>query len=182
MKRFGRWIPVILMTVVLCLICGTSLADRDVSGREYPARVMIGGVSYEVQDDAASDLLYVEREDHIEILQYIGFSSTVTIPDSIHGKPVTVVGLSACAIDGIGQYFQGVKKVILPNTIVKLSRNAFHGLECLQTVEGLENVQELEAYAFENSWLPEAHFSTKLKSIDQHSFSGNHLEKVTIPI
>ena len=178
---------VFLLAIMVCLISGSAQMEpfsigQGTSGRQsYPASYHIDGVAYAVQDDPVSDLLYVERDDHIEILQYAGFSSTVRIPNRINNKPVTVVGLEACAIDGIGSFFKGIKKVILPDSIVTLSRNAFYGLDCLQTVEGLENVQELAPYAFSGSYVTEAHFSRKLKRVGQHSFSDNQLRKVTIP-
>lgn len=59
-----------------------------------------------------------EYSDHIEITKYDGIYTSVTVPDKMNGKPVTVIKNGA---------FSNGKMIIisLPSSIVKIEKNAF---------------------------------------------------------
>ncbi len=151
-------------------------AAREPMAAAYRAAEQINGAL-----DPDSGLLYVEKEDHIEVKQYAGFSSTVVVPREIAGKPVTSVTLEGCGTGAWGNFFQGIVKVVLPDTIVRLDDEAFYALSFLREVEGLEYVRELGRFPFEQCGLEEAHFSRRLRKVDQHGFSDSILKHVTIP-
>ena len=119
--------------------------------------------------DEDSQLMYIEMEDHIEVLQYYGTSPEVTIPETIAGKPVTHISLERLAAEHAGSYFNGIRKVVLPKTVIKLTWYAFSGLERLEEIEGLEYVQELGNTVFGGCYLREVFFSS-VKRIDGNAF------------
>lgn len=124
---------------------------------------------------------YIEHEDSIEILRYTGSQTVVNVPAYINDKPVTSVKLGRGQSEPMG--FTDVVKVTLPETIIRLDDYAFGGYLRLQSVEGLEYVQELGYDAFSGcAELQEAHFSTALREIDSFSFGNAYtLRRVTLP-
>ena len=171
------WIPVILAFFLWAGILTAfpeNLPDgpapqpalKASSPEEIPAEELLKASSV----DEAGALMYLELEDHIEVLQYIGNSLEVTVPETIAGKPVTHISLERFASDNtVGQfqnaggYFTGIRKVILPKTTVKLTRDAFYGLQALEEIRGLEYVQELGTDAFSGCILQEV----------GHAYGGN---------
>ena len=133
------------------------------------------------REDSYDDFAYVEQDDSIRIIGYVGRRTTVVIPERIHGKPVTCVRLGdgMSAETGIFKY---VKKVVLPSTIVRLDDYAFGRFFYLTSIEGLEYVQEIGYDVFlgcDN--LQEAHFSNRLKSLDEAAFLNAKVRDVSLP-
>lgn len=123
-------------------------------------------------------------EDHIEIHRYIGSQLTIVVPDTIEGKPVTVVRLGKSDYEEAPQFYEYVKKIVLPASVVKLDNDCFAWFTLLNEIVGLENVQELGENIFNRtSSLKTIHFSEKLKNINQLAFSGSFLglESLWIP-
>ncbi len=78
------------------------------------------------------------------ITKYSGTAETVTIPSTINGIKVCVIGDSA---------FKGntkVKKVILPDTIIDLQISAFHGCTNLETINTPDSLKVIRSNCFEN--------------------------------
>lgn len=78
------------------------------------------------------------------ITKYLGTAETVTIPSTINGIKVCVIGDSA---------FKGntkVKKVILPDTIIDLQVSAFHGCTNLETINTPDSLKVIRSNCFEN--------------------------------
>ena len=87
---------------------------------------------------------YSEKSDHIELTRYEGFSSEVTVPSTINGKPVTV-----------------------------LSKQVFDGNETITKVVIPEGVTSISDYVFRNcSNLTDITFPDSLTSINKNAFSG----------
>ena len=80
----------------------------------------------------------------IVINKYKGSDTTVTVPSKINNKPVT--WLNTGAFEGN----TGIKKVILPSSLLGIRDSAFKGCSKLEEVIGLENTQvtELKSYVF----------------------------------
>ena len=86
------------------------------------------------------------------ITKYSGTAETVTIPSTINGIKVCVIGDSA---------FKGntrVKKVILPDTVIDLQSYAFANCTNLESINTPDSLRVIRSSAFENC--------TSLKSFD----------------
>ncbi len=78
------------------------------------------------------------------IKKYTGTAETVTIPSTINGIKVGVIGDNA---------FKGntkIKKVILPDTIIDLQSSAFCGCTNLETINTPDSLKVIRSYCFEN--------------------------------
>ena len=136
----------------------------------------------EEEPNPASEFAYYVSEDHVEILGYIGKSINVVVPDHIEGKPVTVVRLGKSYYGAQKDFFTFVRRIVLPDTIMKLDDFAFGCYNSLLEVVGLENVEEIGEQVFWGSSLTHAEFSNKLKRINTDAFNGaESLLSVTIP-
>ena len=130
-----------------------------------------------------SEFAYYVAKDHVEILAYIGQNTNVVVPETIQGKPVTVVqlGSSYYDSDGPNYYFQNVRRIVLPSTVKKLGSFAFGNYSFLEEVVGLEYVQELGREIFWFVPIREAVFSSSLKKINSLTFNGSDLTHITMP-
>lgn len=132
------------------------------------------------RDTIVSDAGTPEEDFEIEILQdgtveikrYIGEETEVIIPETIDGKEVTVIGGFKNRDD--------LTSVIMPDTVKKITTNAFLNCINLSYVKLSINIEEIEEYAFDGQFteivLPET-----LKKIGDYAFSGVSLETITLP-
>ncbi|MBQ3164851.1 MAG: leucine-rich repeat domain-containing protein [Lachnospiraceae bacterium] len=132
------------------------------------------------RDTIVSDAGTTEEDFEIEILQdgtveikrYIGEETEVIIPETIDGKEVTVIGGFKNRDD--------LTSVIMPDTVKKITTNAFLNCINLSYVKLSINIEEIEEYAFDGQFteivLPET-----LKKIGDYAFSGVSLETITLP-
>lgn len=132
------------------------------------------------RDTIVSDAGTPEEDFEIEILQdgtveikrYIGEETEVIIPETIDGKEVTVIGGFKNRDD--------LTSVIMPDTVKKITTNAFLNCINLSYVKLSINIEEIEEYAFDGQFteivLPET-----LKEIGDYAFSGVSLETITLP-
>lgn len=107
-------------------------------------------------DDAATWLRYDVEEDHVVITGCDTSVTEVTIPDSINGLPVTVIGDYA---------FNGsdITSIKIPDSVTKIGNYAFSMSSGLKTVTLPENLETVGIRAFEMcSALSEVNFPEKL--------------------
>lgn len=143
--------------------------------------LMLAGACAE-EANPLSDFIYVAREDHAEILGYVGTDISVVVPDYIGGQPVTIVRLGNSYYDSQANAFEFVRSVTLPQTIVRLDAFGLGGYGLLEEVKGLEYVQELGDSVFAGCGLTEAHFSTALRDVSWSAFNASQqLKKLTLP-
>ncbi len=130
----------------------------------------------------SSEFAYVVVDDHVEIIGYEGTRTTVEVPSSIGGKPVTSVRLGNTQYESTNRFLD-VRKVILPSTVTELGESAFGYYTNLESVEGLEYIERITGNSiFTFCGLPEAHFSTRLKEVASDAFNDSgSLRKVTLP-
>ena len=74
-----------------------------------------------------------------------------------------------------------IHSVALPNSVTKLSADGFALMPLLESITGLEGVQEVEYSCFQGSGLRELAFSSQLRTIGSHAFLSTDLEFLTIP-
>lgn len=89
-----------------------------------------------LNENIYGDFIYNEYEDSVTIAGYIGTDENVTVPGTINGKPVTVIGDSAFCNN------QSIRKVTLPDSIKVIDSDAFDSstLEEINLPEGLEDI------------------------------------------
>lgn len=134
------------------------------------------------ESNPLSEFIYSVKDEHAEILGYVGTNVRVVVPSHINGKPVTVVKLGNSYYDSNAHNFEYVRFITLPETIVRLGSFAFGGYGMLQEVKGLEYVQELDECVFAGCGLSEAHFSTALRKLAPDAFNASQLlKKLSIP-
>ena len=99
-----------------------------------------------VNEDDGVPFVYVKLDDGtIEIRSYTGRRSYIKIPDTIEGKPVTVIGEKA---------FYGqtrLREVTLPNQLKVIGRAAFEGCSNLRGIEIPDTVIKIDEKAFCNN-------------------------------
>ena len=77
---------------------------------------------------------YHVYEGYNSICGYFGKETTVTVPSSIAGRPVSRI--EEGAFDGCNT----IKKLVLPDTIMEIEDNAFSGAQNLETIEDASGV------------------------------------------
>lgn len=117
---------------------------------------------------------YYLASDHAEILKYVGTETAVTVPDTLDGQPVTVIGNAA---------FTGgdVVSVHLPDSVTEICDNAFDGCNFMTEWNAPASLERIGVSAFnECSALTELSFPATLKELSPYAFSMClALEKVT---
>jgi hypothetical protein len=105
---------------------------------------------------------------NLKISKYLGSKSTIAIPESFAGKPITTIAASA---------FEGnrdLKEIKLSSNITKLEEKAFKDCINLKSVDFSVNLTKIEDRAFENcESLKEVELvfdSEKTSSIGSHVF------------
>lgn len=124
----------------------------------------------------ASDFEYALAEDHIAIWGYIGDEDAIRIPEKIENFPVTEIEYEAFAKN------TQLKKVILPQTLEKLSAEAFSG-SALEEVTIPKSVTNWGMSCFLNTTsLVSVKLEDGLQEIGYAAFMGaTSLETINIP-
>ena len=125
-----------------------------------------------------SDFLYELIDDKVYITAYLGTDAVVNVPPEIEGKPVVSVHfpISTTKIT----YDHTVKKVILPDTVRELAREAFAHFMSLSEIEGLGHIEIIGVNAFMENPVRELNFSESLQHIGGNALSVD-IEKITLP-
>ncbi len=80
----------------------------------------------------------------VSVDKYLGSDASVSIPETIDGKSVTAVGISAFENN------KTVKSVILPSSVKSVLSSAFSGCSALESVSLPETLENIGSYAFLN--------------------------------
>ncbi|MDR0475535.1 MAG: leucine-rich repeat domain-containing protein [Treponema sp.] len=109
----------------------------------------------------------------ITIASYTGSGSTLTIPESIEGIPVTAIGNGA---------FTGCEltSVTIPNSVTSIGQNAFEGNK-LTSIAIPDSVTSIGAGAFAGNQLSDVEIPDKVTTIGEKAFAGNQLTSIAIP-
>ncbi len=83
------------------------------------------------------------KEDCVCIVKYIGEGGDVSVPETINGLPVVVIGMEAF------WYNDDLTAVNLPSKLVYIEARAFQGCKNLQYVNIPDSVMEINVAAFE---------------------------------
>jgi len=119
------------------------------------------------------DYSFKEFEDCIGIVDYIGKSTNVVIPDYINDKPVVAIFKNAF-------YKKGLTAVTLPNLVHTLGEDAFYTNE-LKEIIIPENLTNIQGGAFGRNNIEKIEFKSKIESLPMFCFIGNALKTLDLP-
>ena len=107
------------------------------------------------------------------ITRYLGTNTTVRIPPTIQGIPVTSIG---------GEAFRnrGLISVTIPNGVISIGNNAFEGNH-LTNINIPDSVTSIGNFAFANNHLTGVTFGNSVTTIGNVSFAGNRLRSISFP-
>lgn len=154
----------------------TSSAITDTSAVEVEEKLISTKVGEE-----GSEFDYELYTNHVEILKYNGTNVSITIPDTIEDKPVTVIKAS----DFFNRPFKSnMVSVSLPNTLKVLGEYAFYSTSIV-SVDIPDSVERIEYEAFSNCKnLKTVKFPSSLTYIGEKAFEGSpnaFSEKLVLP-
>ena len=112
-------------------------------------------------------------EDHAEVKSYNGTDSEIEVPETVNGKPVTVIGRSAFINED-----NTLESIILPNTIIEIRSGAMQNLRQAVLPEGLKIIgnNSFWGYSSENIDIPDS-----VEYIGFSAFEGSQLTEVELP-
>ena len=146
-----------------------------------------------------SDFRYEVTEDNeIRILEYLGSEESLNIPDTIEGKPVTMLWADEAYYTDIVINSDGtqepsssrqggniardktIKSLKIPNTVKIIEMFAFSDseIETLYLSSGLESIRNS---AFFNNNIKVLEIPEGVEVIGQNAFSASNIEKLVIP-
>ncbi|MBQ3665372.1 MAG: leucine-rich repeat protein, partial [Lachnospiraceae bacterium] len=134
-KCFFEKAIVVSMMAVLAFAVGMAVPQNTLPGLFVSAEATTytyGDYNYELKNN----------DTEVIITKYTGSSTSITIPRSIGGHPVT--GIQSYAFDD-----SNIQKVTIPDTMNKISDYAFYGAHQLTTIDMPNTVTAIGTYAFE---------------------------------
>ncbi|MDR2742655.1 MAG: leucine-rich repeat domain-containing protein [Treponema sp.] len=123
---------------------------------------------YEYADDPDTNGVIITR-----YFVYSGYGRVLTIPNTLNGKPVTVIGEGAFA----DAYLEAV---VLPNKLEVIGNKAFVGSR-FYDIAIPDTVKSIGKLAFQNAYLQTISLGSGLESIDDYAFDGNYLTVLLLP-
>lgn len=143
-----------------------------------------------------------ECPDHIELVRYLSTEfSAVEIPETLNGKPVTVIG-DACFFahkeieyvtfcgglrkigDSAFAMCRQLKEIILPETVTEIGPRAFRDCQCLRKIFLPDALETLPVGLFSFCYLAsdvELHLPKQLKRICANAFYSCTMMTLTLP-
>lgn len=123
------------------------------------------------------NLSYVETFEGIEIRSYNRnlIEETLVIPDYVDGRPVVQIGRKA---------FKNakLKKILLPQKLIRINSSAFQECKYLEYIEFPERLQVIDDMAFMGCRnLKAVQLPDSLSSLGKQSFSNTGLEQIELP-
>ena len=131
-----KWIISIIIVLLLAgILAGTVYQIREHYEYDFEQHYLI------VKKDERSGFSYAVYEDHVELLDYQGEKLDVNIPETLMGKPVTIIG--EYCFDS-----KEITSVYLCSNITEIKREAFAACRELEYVTGEADVKNIESSAF----------------------------------
>jgi hypothetical protein len=131
-----------------------------------PILLLLSGLLTVVRAETYGDFTYAVTNSSVTITKYAGPGGTVTIPDSIEGKPVTSIGYAAfqscvtlanitipnsVTVIGIGAFggCTGLTNFTIPDSVTTIGDQAFYGCTSLMEITIPNSVTTIMQYAFD---------------------------------
>ena len=109
----------------------------------------------------------------VTIAKYLGAGGSVVIPETIEGKPVTIIG-------NLAFYESNLTEIVIPESVITIGDWAFAKTQ-LSTIVIPDSVADIGRWTFQNSKLTSVTISKNLTTIGDQAFYGNQLVHVDIP-
>src|SRR5690625_1628555 len=119
-----------------------------------------------------STYAWEDNTDGVTITGYHGNETNLTIPNSLDGKGVTVIGEEAFKQ-------KSLTSVTLPNTVKEIEEQAFYFNE-LTAINIPENVETIGTWAFRTNEIESLTIPANVKNIGRDSFGYNKIDHLTI--
>jgi hypothetical protein len=131
----------------------------------------------------SGDFTYtVINGNEVEITDYTGSSSSVTIPGTIDGKPVTSIGEHAFHVKAYEDGWEGITSITLPDSIRIIKDYAFYSLEDLRSINIPDGVISIGYYAIASTAITSVTLPDSLTHLGDRAFSYcESLTSVVIP-
>ena len=161
-----------------CEKCGETLTEQETLpalGHSYNetsctrcgAPKPVGNFTFRLNTDGESYTVVSAAVDHAR-------GTKIVFPSDHEGKPVTVIGMSACKDSGVMNVNDSlITEVLIPDSITTIEERAFYGCEDLISLALPQGLTEVGSYAFAGcSALEEVSLPGSVKSTGNYVFSG----------
>lgn len=159
--------------------CVCQVTVRDVNGNLHGSEIMnldlYKKAEYTETETEKGTLYFDIKEDHAELKGYDGTDSSVTVPDAVEGKPVTVIGKSAFSGE------KTISSITLPDSVTEIGKSAFYGTAQLKQIYMPEELMTIGMMAFCESGVEEISLPRGLERIGRAAFFQSRIRKVEIP-
>lgn len=131
-----KWILSIIIVILAAgILAGTVYQVKEHYAYDFEQHCLI------VKKDKQSGFAYAVYEDHVELLDYQGQETDVNVPETLMGKPVTVIGQNCFSATD-------VTSVYLSANIKELKESAFSACQELEYVAGDADLESIPTGAF----------------------------------
>ena len=156
--------------MVSMLLLGVSLSVSVVKAETYEEKVGDNTWIVNVEEDGVVS---------ITLKEISSVENSCVIPEKVHGYTVNCISEKAFA----NKDMKGYKKVVIPNTVTCIRKNAFLSCTNLKSVVIPNSVVKIEEGAFSNcEQLEYINLPKNLREIEEDAFSGcEKIEDVSIP-
>ncbi len=112
---------------------------------------------------------------YVEIVEYVGKESAVTVPDSFMGIPVKLIGQYA--------FFgnETAEKVTLPDSVLVIGHGAFQECKRLKEIDVGSSLEVVSQAAFRDSALEKISLPDTVVTLDRYSFYRTDITEIKLP-
>ncbi len=142
---------IISFLAAAALVFGTGAALPE-GAVGLDAGIMASAKSYLTYGDYKYNVL---DDGTVEICVYIGSDEEVIIPATLNGKKVTALADSAFSdinSDNQSKSLNGIKKIVVPDSVTKVGMYAFANLRNLKEITFPDTITEIPSLDENNSW------------------------------
>ena len=148
---------------------------EDTQGNSYASELARFPKAQTYEEIVQDDMTFYVYDDHAELVEYSGKSSSVAIPNKINGVDVTVIRPYAF------YYNYNITTVSLPEKLEEIGTSAFANCKNLTSVVFMGGTKVIRSSAFYRSGLIYAALPKNLERIESLAFAGTSLSMVDIP-
>ena len=136
-----------------------------------------------------SDFRWTTLEDGtVRIYEYLGTETSLHIPDTIDGKPVTMLKMDKTNAGDSSEFVEGgelsqngvvFKSVKIPDTVTEIGADCFKESE-LESIKLPSKLTTIGPYAFNDNQLKNVEIPDTVTVIGYNAFSGNEIENLKL--
>ena len=159
--------------------CICQVTVKDINGNlhatDFAEMGLYSRAEYTEVETGQGTLYFDLKEDHAELKDYEGEDSALTVPDTVSGKPVTVVGKGAFSGE------ETIISIVLPDSVGEIGANAFAGTTGLEQIHLPAGLKTIGIAAFRDSAIGEISLPEGLEKIGRAAFLDSALESAELP-